>query len=397
MHFNLEIIALLTMIIALLLPWHSNSRSDYMAGSLLLTLLTISTLFASYIPTLFIPGLTDQSHITAIACTSRGYALLFLISLMLPSVARLRLTMPIPLHRNSGDHRISLKDGAILPKDLMGYFAPSGKLYSQVNILSIFTWLTFFNSTYLLYNYIMYGLTTGNYGIMLVSTMDAALIGIMYPLTVQHALKTRYLTVKLCLLLLPILAVLSTTGSTGLGGLCLGILIMLICSLRSRYEGLSKQWKWISGLTAVAIPLGLFITAYLINPNLLSDSGRVACWRWSMKWWMENANHLTGTGFGTYSVVGPMIQIMTNNSIGNYFTFMHNDWLQLLFEVGYPIFLLSLYCYYRLLIASYKRCHYLFSSILVYGAVMVIGMPMHYPVTAIIGVLLIKEAYKRTP
>lgn len=246
-------------------------------------------------------------------------------------------------------------------------------------ILIFLCHLTVLNSLYI----ISQGPHITSWGIMLVSTMDACLIAIMYPLILQ--LSNCYnVYLKWIYRITPVLAVLFTTSSTGLGGIVLGLSVLF----------LNKK-----SLKLLLVPAILFLSALLLNPLLLSDSLRFVCWRWSMSWWWHNANHFFGTGIGTYSVLGPIIQIATHNQVSitaegitaNYYTMLHNDWLQCLFELG-SIGLGLLICLYTHLLYLSRNRPYLLSSIIVYGATATIAMPSKYVITAIVGTLLVREA-----
>ena len=83
-------------------------------------------------------------------------------------------------------------------------------------------------------------------------------------------------------------------------------------------------------VTVSMLGVGIAVAIWKV-PNLMHDSGRIAIWRESLRWWLENANFMVGTGAGTYFMWGPHIQQATNVSVGNWFIWAHCDPLQLLF------------------------------------------------------------------
>ncbi len=217
------------------------------------------------------------------------------------------------------------------------------------------------------------------WGLNFNSSMDGTLIAIAYPVVLYWVSRVSKIWIRIFYILFPIIMVFVSKSSVGIGGICLGLAIIY---MRAR-------WKFI------IIPIILFLIALYINPALLDENGRVKCWVWSMNWWWGNANHWFGTGLGTYGLIGPYIQIVTGNNMingtlmENYYYEMHNDWLQLVFELGYIGLAAGLLLLRDLMRKSWDRPHF-FASVVVFAAVSGMNYPSHCTVTALFAIILIK-------
>jgi hypothetical protein len=257
----------------------------------------------------------------------------------------------------------------------LGNASAQALLYTVIVLSAPRSLLRFFPIICLLNSLVMI-FTPWHYGLGLATSVDAMLIAILYPLYIRYLYKFSSLYLKLPLLLIPIIAIFISKGSVGIGGLTLGLII-----LYSR----PKFYLYL------LIPISLFITYYLYDPQLFNSSYRFEAWTWTIQWWSQlpMRNHLFGTGLGTFSILGPYLQIVTNSGTEGLFIELHNDWLQILFELGYVgislAFSTFLYLVYRA-----RHYRYLLSSILVYGACAFFYYPLHNVVTAIYGVILFK-------
>lgn len=283
------------------------------------------------------------------------------------------------------------------PRILNPYFLPSetqSALFALSNMSAMsltFTvivwmarreWLRFILPILVMINSFLVIANPAHWGLGLVSTFDASLIAMMYPMALywsgrvfSYSLSPRYFNWLMApFVLIPPIAIFVTGSSVGIGALCLGLFIVF-------------ARKHISYLM---IPIVLCIIAVITVPHLFSDSGRFEAWNWSMHWWCENANHWFGTGLGTYRILGPFIQILGKHQVGNWFVEMHNDWLQCLFEFGFvglfiasSVFLSALY--------KVRNHPHLCAAVVTYGAVAMFYYPTHSLVGAVYGVMLLKE------
>lgn len=206
------------------------------------------------------------------------------------------------------------------------------------------------------------------WGLLLTSTMDGMFLGMTLPWMFSYRGKLIYL-----FRVLPIVTIFVTDSAIGEGAMVLSLVLMY-----------SKQWRYL------IVALGLAFTSILVNPNLFNDSKRVVAWIWTMKWWGANANHLFGTGIGTYWSLSYHVQksMGVMNEGDALYTFLHNDWLQCLFELGILGLILVSAFYIQLLWVSRKN-KVLLSSLVVYGACAFLNFPVRNIVSASYGMLLI--------
>jgi hypothetical protein len=96
------------------------------------------------------------------------------------------------------------------------------------------------------------------------------------------------------------------------------------------------SFKKISVIMAAAIPLIVGALVDFHGLRGLLDSGyRFTAYRTFMKMWWIHDSHLWGSGFGTFLVLGKIIQNKTGFMNGFIWNFMHSDILQILFETGF--------------------------------------------------------------
>lgn len=127
----------------------------------------------------------------------------------------------------------------------------------------------------------------------------------------------------------------------------------------------ARHWRLILWL----IPLMgiLFIMFGLITEqgNVFDSAGRVDLWATIFRHWYEQ-RYFVGTGFGSYPLFGPHIQTLHGHGDGTLWIWLHNDWLQILFELGVPGFILALGFWISALIKT-RRQPALFASWLTLG------------------------------
>ncbi|NTU74164.1 hypothetical protein HGB07_08565 [Candidatus Roizmanbacteria bacterium] len=81
---------------------------------------------------------------------------------------------------------------------------------------------------------------------------------------------------------------------------------------------------------------------YLVIPEPTNENGRLIVWRSGLEFFNNHINHWFGAGYGMWPVVTQVVQnkdMRGLREIGaakfGYFQFVHNDYLQILFECGY--------------------------------------------------------------
>jgi O-antigen ligase len=112
-------------------------------------------------------------------------------------------------------------------------------------------------------------------------------------------------------------------------------------------------------------------------------------------WWFDNANPWTGTGTGTFFWLGPTAQ-MAHGPVGaeGYFTYMHSDWLQILWEQGIPGLVLA----FAIAVAAFRKLNAPDRGVLCGLSVMALSqMPLRFPLCAMVVVLILRRAFVRDP
>ena len=157
----------------------------------------------------------------------------------------------------------------------------------------------------------------------------------------------RFFGLSLCLTIL--LTGLLKTGS--LMGLTSVLMVLFIFSsmllLRSRgLLGLSVFVLWIGFLGGAAFFLGRDILfSRLMDLDVRGESlqGRFSVWQDALK--IIGSHFWRGTGLGTYEWVFPVYQ---SEKILMGWEHAHNDYLELAIELGFPLFLLLIFCFLAL-------------------------------------------------
>lgn len=208
------------------------------------------------------------------------------------------------------------------------------------------------------------------YGIFNAASMDCTFISLMLPyIFLRMNLRTgsKGLDVLTALLLTcaPIAAIISAQGSTA-------YFIVVACLVAFLIQ--TKQWVFTSVLS---VPLALgFVTQ---RENFLNSNGRFEIWKLFMSWFSEHANIWLGTGTGTFQWIGPAIQ----GTQKNLFLFMHNEYLQALFEQGIiGVFLFSMVLVSSLLKA--RQSTWLFVSLAGVCVAMLTQFPFRYFTTQLL-------------
>lgn len=208
------------------------------------------------------------------------------------------------------------------------------------------------------------------YGMFNAHTMDSAVIAIFLPsmwFRSQHSNKSwldiLWLGIKI---ILPIWACLVAGGSTLYLGLTCGVIAYQISNRSSK--------KWLFVLPAIAA------VAYWSEGNLvLKGGGRIPEWERFYNWWSESAEWLIGTGTGSFLWLGPTIEL--NEGQKEYMIFMHNDYLQIIFEQGLIGFGLCM-CLGADLVKRALKTPWLFSTVITIAAVSLTYYPLRWSVSS---------------
>lgn len=96
----------------------------------------------------------------------------------------------------------------------------------------------------------------------------------------------------------------------------------------------------------LVLPVIVSVGVLLSGVDFLSSNGRFEMWEYFFNWWNVWANQWIGTGTGSFQWIGPFMQINEQFKTDSTFHFMHNEYLQILFEqgvIGFSLFLFSIY------------------------------------------------------
>jgi hypothetical protein len=245
------------------------------------------------------------------------------------------------------------------------FFSFTGKKMIR-DLLDAFGWLCLLNSVCMIMQWVGGYPIDGFFGN---PSMSACLTAVTAPLIRRVRPNRKWLA-------LPILAVVLSKTSMGIGTMA-----VVLAALYAR------GWKsW------VALSIGTVFSAAFVGKDFLSTNGRMDEWKIAMSWWWKDANHWIGTGAGSTFFLLPDLQRTHQPWSNSFFMFLHNDWLQTLFEQGYlglSALLLLFFC----AINRAARNRSLLASLLGYGASGVGNFPLHLPTHAFLGATLVAASF----
>jgi len=154
---------------------------------------------------------------------------------------------------------------------------------------------------------------------------------------------------------------------------------------------------WVSSLAfALVFAAGKVAAGH----ELTNNSDRFRIWSFMFERWRAPWNILAGTGLGTYHVFSinlqniPGREPLTNHDY--WWNTLHNDLLQMLFECGVVGLSLFLFAYCSALFRMIRKGEWnIATSILLFGAYMLLDPALHNPVPALFGAWLFAYALRR--
>ena len=214
------------------------------------------------------------------------------------------------------------------------------------------------------------------YGLVNAGSADMSFISMVYPMML---FRRKITWLRLPILLLPLACLFfKVAGSTVFFSYAVGI---------GTYLLIRKKWFWF--LLAVA---SLMATGYYVGENwsggFFYNSGRFEPWLLIMNWWYEWANMWLGTGTGTFQWLGPTIQ----NKDVDLLVFLHNEYLQILFEQG----LLGIGLMFSLIFICLKKAWktpWLFSCCMSTLFVFSVQFPLRFLLPQIFVLLLVRLCF----
>lgn len=203
--------------------------------------------------------------------------------------------------------------------------------------------------------------------------MDASFIACTLPLALHY---------KKWMAPTMIIAALLTKTSSSILGVSLALTLYYI-----QYLGLFLT----STLTTLILLFGYFTQGM---STLTNSSGRYHVWELALNFIKETDVYtlLLGSSTGTWQVYGPTLQVLEAIKNKTYyvsgFFWMHNDWLQILFENGIIGLILTLLCVGRGMI-KIKSSPLLLSMSVTYMAIMILQMPLRHIIFTLLGACLL--------
>lgn len=281
-------------------------------------------------------------------------------------------------------------------------FLLNGTKYLFDSIESALAGLCMANTLVFLVQYLFFG-PVEYYGLFGNASMNGSLIAMTYPFLVQKPEVINYyqrplkevfkkfkseLFLDFICVILPIIAILLHKQSIPVIALFMSLSYLTIKNLI-----LEKQFMFFTFVLACFIGLASWFI-----PDFFNSTGRFRMYELTITWLIKYVNPILGTGNGTTVLFLPFIQREAGDLSPYVFGWLHNDFLQVLFEQGISGFLsalaLAIYC----LIKSYRENSYLFNAACIYIIVSLFNFPAHTPVHAFIGAFIVakitlKETY----
>lgn len=209
-------------------------------------------------------------------------------------------------------------------------------------------------------------------------SMDAAVGAMMLPMIWKYfggEYSRKYATV---LTFAIILSITHSGGATAWVALVLGL---------STLEWRRGSWSFFLGAGVV-----LCIAAFFVVPSEFFNTwGRERAWLTYMTWWKDNAPSLWGTGLGTLEAFSASIEGKTTDL----YTWLHNDYLQVLFETGVIGLVLALVVWGRAIWRA-RRDALLFASLSAASIVMMAQFPLRFGLSQLVLAMLVKETYEKS-
>lgn len=210
------------------------------------------------------------------------------------------------------------------------------------------------------------------------ASLNACFIATTMPLMMK------YFNARICIVIIAISSIsILFCGST------MGILALLFMGVYSIYLSLGIKKAAIYG-SFMAVGLFMFGMA-TSGAGFLSSSNRLYMWKFFMTRWynMPWKFNLFGAGVGTFPVFSSDWQQYFKVALPAWWSWMHNDLLDLLFEGGVIGVVLALMAWFYLYLKSRQLSIYFHTSFMTFSLISLGNHPFHVPLTALLGGYLI--------
>lgn len=206
-------------------------------------------------------------------------------------------------------------------------------------------------------------------------SMNACFLVVLLPI----ALKALDVWAKVAAAVLVVFVVLISKASIPIG-LLVALVALMALGLTNRRT---------AAIAIICSPLLLLLGRWLLGSELLNSGDRLLMWKFFLSKWNVVSNWIFGTGYGTFGVFSINVQKHFHMRDNGWWIWIHNDWLQELFEVGLVGLLLMAATYLRALLLLVKeRLLHEAVSLILYGLMMLMNYPAHLAPTAAFGAWL---------
>ncbi len=217
------------------------------------------------------------------------------------------------------------------------------------------------------------------------ASMNGCLIAALMPFALTAVRRKPKL--QLVVWLLSALSVYMTGASIPVG-------VLLVSTLtyfgRQIWKVLENKKKYVVFTLLLLVSLATCFSHVFTKIDFFNTNGRLHNWINIMDWWDKRANHWFGAGPGTGSNLFPAIQYIYPRNVTEYeaYLWLHSDWLQILFELGW-VGLASAVLAYGYVCIKASRSRAVFASVAAFGAAMLPNYPLRLPIHATCFVLVI--------
>jgi hypothetical protein len=252
------------------------------------------------------------------------------------------------------------------------------------DILKLLFAAAFVDSLWMLIRAVIWG-PDQCYAMLSNSAIDASFIACLLPFAFQKVKERPELRrVGSIFIFIMVTAIVASKSSTGLAGIGVAVASFLFM------EYGIKSLKIIFPIGAAMVTASHFY----LKDELLNSNGRYSIWKMAFNFFWNETHHLIGAGIGTFFMWGPEIQMHEVGADKNsLFVWMHNDWLQVLFEMGFIGLAGLIILYSCLLFYSWKKKNALFPMICTYGFIGLTQMPLRAFPLQVLGSVLIALSF----
>jgi hypothetical protein len=156
-----------------------------------------------------------------------------------------------------------------------------------------------------------------------------------------------------------------------------------------KYISLMKDWELPSYRNLLFGTLTILggiggVGYFMQGAQLWNNNSRFNMWSWYYEFWnrQDLFTHLFGLGLGSSRAFMPLAEI-EHGMVGGWYFWLHNDWLQILFEqgaIGFAALLLAV----GTLLYKARNVPCTVAFLFAFGATMLVNFPLHWPVHALL-------------